>query len=132
MKQRAALRFALWSGASGLIVALALIPLALARGQLVVQSGLVGWLLTSVAGVGGGAWVISRHGRPGVGFVAALGVCMLARLILFVAGPFAAAPLGAEAVGACVVGLFAGYLPAQATEVIWLARATVPQAGASR
>jgi hypothetical protein len=27
-------------------------------------------------------------------------------------------------VWACVVGLFAGYLPAQATEVIWFARAT--------
>jgi hypothetical protein len=125
MKRRDVLRFALWSGVSGLIVALLLTPLALGRGTLAVQWGLVGWFLTTLAGVGGGAWVVSQHGRSGVGFVLALGVCMLSRLILFVAGPFAAAPLGTEAVWACVVGLFAGYLPAQATEVIWFARSTI-------
>jgi hypothetical protein len=124
VKQRAALRFAAWSGASALIVALALVPLALSRGDVVVRWGLIGWLVTAAAGVGGGAWLISKHGTPGPGFLVALGVCMLARLILFVAGPLAASPLGTEAVWACVIGLFAGYLPAQATEVIWFARAT--------
>jgi hypothetical protein len=124
MKRRDVLRFALWSGGSGLIVALLLMPLALGRGELAVQWGLLGWLLTTVAGVGGGVWVVAQHGGSGVGFLLALGVCMLTRLILFVAGPFAAASLGAEAVWACVVGLFAGYLPAQATELIWFARST--------
>jgi hypothetical protein len=124
VKQRAALRFAAWSSASALIVALALVPLALSRGDVVVHWGLIGWLVTAAAGVGGGAWLISKHGTPGPGFLVALGVCMLARLILFVAGPLAASPLGTEAVWACVIGLFAGYLPAQATEVIWFARAT--------
>jgi len=124
MKRRDVLRFALWSGASGLIVALLLVPLALGQGEMAVQWGLLGWLLTMLAGVGGGAWAVSQHGRSGVGFLLALGVCMLARLIIFVAGPFVAAPLGTEAVWACVVGLFAGYLPAQATEMIWFARST--------
>jgi hypothetical protein len=118
------LRFALWSAASVLIVALLMVPLALSQEEVVVRSGLIGWMLTAAAGVGGGAWAVSKHGTPGSGFLVALGVCMLARLILFVAGPLAAAPLGMKAVWACVAGLFAGYLPAQATEVIWFAKAT--------
>ena len=124
MRQRTALRFALWSGASALIAALLLVPVAATWGTAVVGWSLLGWLVTAVAGVAGGAWIVSKHGSKGSGFLVALGVCMLARLILFVAGPFAAAPRGVEATLACVVGLFAGYLPTQATEVIWIARKT--------
>jgi hypothetical protein len=47
---------------------------------------------------------------------------MMSRLVLFVAGPLVAAPLGVDAVLACIVGLFAGYIPTQTVEVIWIAR----------
>jgi hypothetical protein len=124
VKRQTASRFALWSAASATIVALALVPLALSRGEVVLGWGLAGWFLTAAAGVGGGAWLVSRHGKPGPGFLVAMGVCMLARSVLFVAGPFAAASLGVEAVLACVAGLFAGYLPPQAAEVIWFARSS--------
>jgi hypothetical protein len=118
------MRFALWSGASALTGLLLLLPVALPRDGVVLGWGLTGWLLTAAFGVAGGAWAVSRHGRPGNGFLMALGVCMLARLFLFVAGPLAASPLGMEAVWALLAGLFAGYLPSQAAEVIWFARAT--------
>ena len=122
MKPRSLLRFALWSSASALVPALFLVPVAAPRGDLVLLSGLVGWCLTAVAGVAGGLWVVSRHGAPGAAFIVAVGVCMMSRLVLFVAGPVLAASLGAEAVLACVVGLFAGYIPTQTVEVIWIAR----------
>jgi len=124
MTRPTTMRFALWSGASALTGLLLLLPVALPRDGVVLRWGLTGWLLTAAFGVAGGAWAVSRHGRPGNGFLMALGVCMLARLFLFVAGPLAASPLGMEAVWACLVGLAAGYLPAQATEVIWFARTT--------
>ena len=75
-----------------LAVALLLAPLALSQSEATVQWGLGGWLLTTIAGVGGGAWLVSRHGRPGTSFLLALAVCILLRLILFIAGPVAAAP----------------------------------------
>lgn len=118
------MRFARWSGASALIAALLMVPLAASWGGTVVRWSLLGWLVTALAGVAGGTWLISKHGTRGPGFLVALGVCMLARLILFVAAPFAVAQHGAEAAVACIVGLFAGYLPTQATEVIWIARST--------
>jgi hypothetical protein len=124
------LRFALWSGVSALIAALLLVPLAASWGGSVVRWSLLGWLVTAVAGVAGGIWLISQHGTRGSGFLVALGVCMLARLILFVVGPIVAAPRGMEAALACVVGLFAGYVPTQATEVIWIARHRANRASA--
>jgi hypothetical protein len=118
------MRFARWSGASAMIAALLLVPLAASWGGPVVRWSLLGWLVTTLFGVAGGTWLVSKHGTRGPGFLVALGVCMLARLIVFVAAPFAVASHGAEAAVACIVGLFAGYLPTQATEVIWIARST--------
>jgi len=122
VKERTALRYALWSGASALTVALLLTPVAWSRGAQVVGWGLFGWLLTSLAGVFGGMWIVAKHGRRGRGFLVALGVCMLARLVLFVAGPLAVATRGTDVMLACLAGLFAGYLPTQATEIVWFAR----------
>ncbi len=122
MKDLTTSRFLLISVSSALIAAVLLLPVAVPHGGLVLVSGLAGWLATALAGVAGGAWVVSVHGKPGVGFLVALGVCMMSRLVLFVAGPFAAASLGVEAALACVVGLFAGYIPTQTIEVIWIAR----------
>jgi hypothetical protein len=122
MRGTAALRFALCGGASSALAALVLLPLALSCGEVVLRSGLAGWLATTLAGVGGGAWLVSQHGRGGPLFLAALGACMLLRLLLFVGGPLAAAPQGADAVWAVLVGLFAGYLPVQVSEVLWFLR----------
>lgn len=124
MTERGPLHFAVWSGASTLAVGVLLVAAAAWRGDVAVRWSLLGWILTTVAGVGGGAWIVSRHGTRGAGFLGALVVCMIARVIFFVAGPFAAAPVGAEAVGAVLVGLFAGYVPAQAVEIIWFAKNT--------
>ena len=125
MRQRTAMRFVLWSSASALVAALLVVPLAAAIwGWPGAGWSLLGWLVTAVAGVAGGSWLLSRHGTHGAGFLVAVGVCMLARLVLFVAGPFAVAPRVMEAALACLVGLFAGYVPTQATEVIWIARKT--------
>ena len=51
MRERTVLRFALWSGASALIAALLLLPVAASWGGTVVRWSLLGWLVTAVAGV---------------------------------------------------------------------------------
>jgi len=122
VKRGAASRYALASGAGALVAGLVVLFVAAPRGQVTLAAGLAAWLVTSLAGVAGGAWLVFRHGRPDSGFPLALAACMGLRLILFVAGPLAAAPLGSEAVWAVLGGLFAGYLPPQATEVLWFAR----------
>jgi hypothetical protein len=101
-----------------------LLPVAASWGGTVVRWSLLGWLLTTLAGGAGGAWLISQHGTPGKGFLVAWGVCMLSRLILFVAGPLTLAPRGMDVALACLVGLFAGYVPTQTVEVVWFARKT--------
>ena len=121
----APLRFAALGGAIAVAVGASALPLALSRSPTAVLWGLVGWLAMSVIGVAGGAWTISGHGRDGVAFPLALGVCMLSRLACLAAGLFvAAAGRGMEAVGAYLVGLLVGYLPVQVFEVIWYTRST--------
>jgi len=121
----------MFSLGSALIPAVLLLPVAAPRGGLVLVAGLAGWLATALAGVAGGLWVVTAHGTRGAGFLVAVGVCMMSRLVLFVAGPFAAASLGVEAALGCVVGLFAGYIPTQTVEVIWIARGKARAPGAS-
>jgi hypothetical protein len=124
MRRQAGVDFALRSGASELLAGVALLAWAASRGAPAPGWALGGWLLTALAGVGGGLWLIARHGRTGNGFLAALATCIVLRLVLFLVWPLAASADGPQAVTAAVAGLFAGYLPAQTIEVLWFARST--------
>ena len=78
--RQAAKRFAAQSATIAVLVGLLLLPLALSRGAAVVRWGGAGWLVMTMVGVLGGAWIASRHGTTGPGFLVAFGVCMLTRL----------------------------------------------------
>ena len=71
----------------------------------IVWSG-VGWGLLAVLGVVGGAWLAAEHGKPGSGFLKALGVSMLARLFAAATGAIGAAQTGDGAPWAYLVGVF--------------------------
>ena len=101
-----------------------LLLLAWTRGAPFVAWSLVGWLIMGLTGVVGGAWIASRHGSAGSGFLFALVSCMLARLALAAGGAFASAMAGAGAVRACLVGMMVGFLPLQIFEVVWFYRRT--------
>ncbi len=103
---------------SGALVAVVAAP----RGEPVLLWSLLGWLIMALIGVVAGVWMVRVHGRPGSGFLMALGTGMLARLFISAAGALAAAQQGVDIVYAYLAGLFTGYLPLQVFEVTWFFR----------
>lgn len=89
------------------------------RGEATLLWALVGWLLMATVGVVAAVWMGRCHGKPGMGFVAAVAVCMLARLFLAAAGAWGATRQGMETGWPYILGLIAGYLPLQAYELHW-------------
>ena len=124
MTGSAAGRYAIWSGAVTLAAALLILAFAAAEGWAPARWSLLGWAIMAVTGVGGGAWVVRRHGDPGPGFLLALGTCMLARLIASALGAATAAVYGMEAVWPYLAGLVATFLPLQIFEMSWFLRQT--------
>ena len=92
------------------------------RGAGIVRWSMAGWAIMAVVGVITGLWMVRVHGKPGSGFLAAMGTGMLARLFLSAAVALWAAQQGIEYVWAFLTGLFTGYLPLQAFEVAWFFR----------
>jgi hypothetical protein len=124
LKASGAARFGIIGGAIALAAAASLLPLAIARGGVTLQWGIAGWLIMAITGLGGGIWLVIKHGRQGSGFLVALGTCMLARLFASAAGALGAAVQGMEAVWAYLIGLVAGYIPLQLFEIWWFARSS--------
>ena len=122
MKAGGALRFAILGGAIVILAGLAVLPVGLAHGELALRWGAVGWAVTAVTGVAGGAWMARLHGRQGSGFLVALGTCMLARLVASVGGALGAAVIGRPAVWPYILGLCVGYVPLQLFEIGWFLR----------
>ena len=73
----------------------------------------------AAVGVAGVIWTGWSHGKAGTGFIAAVAMCMLARLFLAAAGAWGATRQGMETVWPYILGLAAGYLPLQAYELNW-------------
>lgn len=118
------MRYSLWSGSFATASALILLPFGLPRGTGAVLWGLLGWMATGVVGVAGGAFMVSRHGTSGPGFLMILGVCMLLRLLLSAVGAVAAVGEGMQAVWPYLIGLVAGFIPVQIVEIVWFLRNT--------
>jgi hypothetical protein len=90
----------------------------------VAWSGL-GWLLLAILGVVGGAWLAAEYGKPGTGFMKALGAGMLARMLATAGGTGCAVWLGSEeAPWAFLTGAGTGFLPLLGFEVWWFYRAS--------
>lgn len=117
-------RFAVVCGTIALVSGAAVWTFAAERGPETLRWSLLGWAVMAVSGVGAGVWMARVHGRPGTGFLLALGTGMLARLFGAAAGALWAAQHGVEAVWAYLAGLSAGYLPLQAFESVWFLRRT--------
>jgi hypothetical protein len=122
LKAGGALRFSILGGTIVVLAGLAVLPVGLARGDLALRWGVVGWAIMAVTGVAGGAWLARMHGRQGSGFLVALGTCMLARLFASVGGALVAALSGKQAVWPYIVGLCVGYVPLQLFEIGWFLR----------
>ena len=118
----AAVRYGLSGAAIAAVGGSAVLPWSSASGAESLRWALLGWGLMSFAGLSGGAWLAREHGRPGTGFVVAMGTSMLARL--FAAGTSLAGALlsGDGSYRACLVGLAAGYVPLQVFEILWFYR----------
>ena len=127
---RAALSF----GAQGSVAAAAA---AVALALTVVATGLpggwaaTGWLLASGVGLVGGICLASRHGKPGSGFLVALGVTMGARMMSMATGlVLAMRSGGGAAAGAFLAGFGWSFAALTAVEWVWFsraARASVPR-----
>jgi hypothetical protein len=116
------LRFTIYGGTILVASGLALLPWAVSRGPTALRWGALGWSITALIGLAGGAWMARTHGKPGAGFLVALGTCMLARLFASVAGALVAATRGLDAIWPYVAGLGAGYVPLQLFELGWFLR----------
>ena len=100
----------------------AVYAVAAPRGAEIIRWSVTGWAIMAVTGVVTGLWMVRVHGKPGSGFLAAMGTGMLARLFLSAGGALWAAQHGIGLVWAFLAGLVAGYLPLQAFEVAWFFR----------
>ena len=104
------------------VTGIAVYAVAAPRGAEIVRWSMSGWAIMAVVGIATGLWMVRVHGKPGSGFLAAMGTGMLARLFLSAAVALWAAQHGIECVGAFLAGLFTGYVPLQAFEVTWFFR----------
>jgi hypothetical protein len=75
--------------------------------------------LIVVVSVATGTWLVAQHGRPGWGFLAALGAGVVGRLVASAAGGAAVAFAGGDAACAYATGLVAAFVPLQAVELAW-------------
>ena len=115
-------RFAAICMAVALFSGLAVLLFAMPRGEQFLRWSLFGWSSMAMIGVAAGLWMVRVHGRPGSGFMAALGAGMLARLFVSAAGALVAGQQGIEVVWAYLAGLVTGYLPLQVFELTWFYR----------
>jgi uncharacterized membrane protein YeaQ/YmgE (transglycosylase-associated protein family) len=92
------------------------------RGAEIVRWCMTGWAVIAVVGVVSGVLMVRLHGKPGAGFLAAMGTGMVGRLVLSAAAALWAAQHGIEYVWALLAGIVSAYLPLQAFEVIWFFR----------
>lgn len=84
---------------------------------------MAGWSAVSLVGVADGVWLCRRYGRPGSGFLTALVVGILARLLLVLVGTGLALRYGVDAAPwAFLVGMAGGFVPLQAFEVFWFVK----------
>lgn len=91
-----------------------------------------GWLAVASLGVADGVWLNRKHGTSGSGFMLAMVVGILARLVIVGAGSVVAFRSGGDAAWGFLAGVGAGFVPVQAFEVIWFMRLTGTYSGQAR
>ncbi len=86
-----------------------------------------GFWAMAVPGIVGGTWIVREHGRSAQGFLVALAMGFITRLILAGVAAFYAGKAGDGAGTALLSGLAAGFVPLMAFEMIWFSRARCAQ-----
>jgi hypothetical protein len=115
-------RFVLGSSLVALAAGAVLTVVAGRFGSLAVGYGLAGWLAMALVGTAAGAWAVARHGKPGPGFIVAVGTGMLARVVLAAIGAGVTVARGEGGIYAYFAGVGAGYVPVQMYEMGWFLR----------
>ena len=124
MNSAEAMRYASWSTVVAVVAGLALLPVALGHGSVVLGWGFAGWLVVTLIGVLCGTSLTAVHGKPGSRFLWLFGAFMVARVIALLAG-LGIAQWRSPAEGwAWLVGLGAAWVATQTFEMIWFARRT--------
>ncbi len=108
------------SGAVAVALAVLLTLVFVFRGAAALGFALLGWAPMALIGVAGGAWAVSRFGRPGSAFPLAVLACILLRLVLGLGGLGLAAWVGQ--VVAYLAGSLATFATMQAFEMVWFWR----------
>jgi hypothetical protein len=83
-----------------------------------------GWFAAAVPGVAAGTWLAGKFGKPGVGFVAALGAAMGLRAAALTGGLVMALQAGDPAPWTFLLGFGAGFVPLSVFEAVWFTRRT--------
>lgn len=122
-------RFALYGSGVALAAGVSWLMGSTAAGVSRPGWGIAGWAASTVPGVAGGVWMASRLGRPGAGFVAALGLTMAARAIAVGGGLIGALRVGDGATGSFLGGFATCFLPWIVFEIVWFVRESRSGAG---
>jgi hypothetical protein len=123
-KSTTATTFALGASLAALCGALVVLALSAHRTGVERAWMVAGWAIVSIAGALGGAWLEREHGKPGTGFLLALGTGVAARFFAVAVGSVVAALSGRRNLIAYAFGLAAGFVPVQLYEAVWFLRKT--------
>jgi hypothetical protein len=110
--------------------AVATVVLSAAASFVVLRSAsawtLYGFAAMAIPGLVSGAWMVRSHGRPGAGFVLALGTGVTLRVVLLSIVVAVAARQGSAELTQTLAGLAFGFVPLTVFELVWFARRTRP------
>ncbi len=112
--------YLLRSGALAALLAVLLTFAFASSGGAALAFALLGWAPMALLGTAGGAWAVSRFGRPGPAFPLAVLTCILLRLVLGLG--FLALAAWFEQVVACLAGSLATFATMQVFEMLWFWR----------
>jgi hypothetical protein len=85
----------------------------------------------AIPGLTSGMWLARSHGRPGAGFIVALGTGMTLRIALLSIVVAAAARQGNTELTQTLTGVVFGFVPLTVFELVWLAKRTRPARAAA-
>lgn len=114
-------RFAWKAGAILILSGLSASAAAL-RGKGSVSWALLGWAAAALPGLVAGIVLAERHGKPGSGFVLALGAGILTRFVVVLGSLGAALVAGGGAYRPWLLGVVLGYVPMEIFEIVWFHR----------
>lgn len=122
MSEPSSLRYIIIGATVSVVALAAAVSVVVTRFPEALYWALGGWAIMAVVGIADGAWLARRHGKPGTGFLLALVVGMLVRLVLVCGGTALALMNGGQAPWGFLAGVVTGFVPLQVFGVVWFLR----------